>query len=128
MLVAGCELGCTNSRPRVIGMTRRGQALGVLSHRCWILTEVTDREDAQGVVGAADAVGAPLSELSRLLMRHEPAMDVRVPVWVAGRVACAARRWGVAVSVAGAWLIADGAQQVRSWSPVVSLLSQSQGR
>ena len=63
-------------------------------------------------VGAADAVGAPLSELSRILMRHEPALEVTVPGWVADEVACRARRWGVAAEVAGAWLLAVGVAQL----------------
>ena len=69
---------------------------------------MTQQADAQCTVRAAEAVGAPLSELSRLLMRHEPAMDVTVPVCVADGVVCAARGWGVAEPVAGAWLLADG--------------------
>ena len=35
-----------------------------------------------GVLAAADAVRAPLSELSRVLMHHESAMDVTVPGWL----------------------------------------------
>lgn len=69
---------------------------------------MTHEPASVGAVEAADAVGAPLSELSRILMRHEPAMDVTVPDWVAEKVACCARRWGVAEDVAGAWLLAEG--------------------
>ena len=39
-------------------------------------------------------------------------MDVTVPVWVAEGVVCAARGWGVAPSVAGAWLLADGVSRL----------------
>lgn len=60
------------------------------------------------MVGAADAVGAPLSELARILTHHEPALEVAVPGWVAEEVSCCARRWGVAAGVAGAWLLAEG--------------------
>ena len=56
------------------------------------------------VVAAADAVGAPLSELARLLMRHERVLEVAVPGWLADQVACASRSWGVPVGVGAAWL------------------------
>ena len=65
-----------------------------------------------GALEAADAAGAPLSELSRILMRHEPEMDVTVPGWVADDVACWARRWDVTEEVAGAWLLAEGAARL----------------
>ena len=65
------------------------------------MTTKTDVEDA---LEAAETVGAPLSELSRLLMRHEPAMAVTVPSWVADQLSCAARGWQVTESVARAWL------------------------
>ena len=61
-----------------------------------------------GAVEAADVAGASLSELSRILMRHEPALEVTVPDWVAEAVACCARRWDVTEGVAGAWLLAEG--------------------
>lgn len=69
---------------------------------------MTDDPASVGALGAADEVGAPLSELSRILLRHEPAMDVTVPGWVAEAVACCARRWGVVEGVAGAWMLAEG--------------------
>ena len=55
------------------------------------------------------AGGAPRS---RLVMHHEPTMDVAVSGWVADQVACAARGWGVAVSVAGVVQLAEGTAQV----------------
>ena len=64
------------------------------------------------VIAAADAARAPLSELSRLLMHHEPTMAVTVPGWVADRVICAARLGGVCVPVAGAWLLAEGTSRL----------------
>ena len=39
-------------------------------------------------------------------------MEVTVPRWVADQVSCAARGWQVAESVAGAWLLADGASRL----------------
>ena len=60
----------------------------------------------------AAAAGAPLSELSRLLMHHEPTMTVTVPDWVADRVICAALIWGVCVPVAGACLLAEGTSRL----------------
>ena len=87
-------------------------AIGALSHRIATLAAVTNDPDAGCVIAAADAVGAPLSELSRLLMQHEPTMTVTVPGWVADRVACAARLWGVCVPVAGAWLLAEGTSRL----------------
>ena len=72
-----------------------------MSHRCPTLAGVAGEADAGSVLAAADAVGAPLLELSRLLMHHEPTMTVTVPGWVADRVVCAAGRWGVTVPVAG---------------------------
>ena len=73
---------------------------------------MTNDPDAGSVIAAADAAGAPLSELSRLLMHHEPTMTVTVPDWVADRVICAARLWGVTEPVAGAWLLAEGTTSV----------------
>ena len=64
--------------------------------------------DAVGAAGAADAVGAPMSELSRILMQHEPALEVMVPGWVADAVECCGRRWTVTTGVASAWLLAEG--------------------
>lgn len=64
--------------------------------------------DAADALGAADAVGAPLSELARMLMQHEPALEVTVPGWVADVVACCGRRWDVTTEVASAWLLAEG--------------------
>ena len=61
---------------------------------------------------AAEAAGAPLSELSQLLMRHEPAIGVTVPRYVADQLACAAHGWQVSEPVAGAWLLADGASRL----------------
>ena len=69
---------------------------------------MTGADDADRVLEAADAAGAPLSGLARLLMHHEASLDVTVPRWVAGRVVCAARRWDVTVAVATAWLLAEG--------------------
>ena len=64
-------------------------------------------------VEAADAAGAPLSELARLLMHHEPALEVTVPDWVADEVvACCARRWAVTTGVAGAWMLAEGVSRL----------------
>ena len=73
---------------------------------------MTNDPDAGSVIAAADAAGAPLSELSRLLMHHEPAMTVTVPDWVADRVICAALIWGVTEPVAGAWLLAEGTSRL----------------
>ena len=87
-------------------------AIGALSQLIDTLAAVTNDPDAGCVIAAADAVGAPLSELSRLLMHHEPTMAVTVPGWVADRVACAARLWGVCVPVAGAWLLAEGTSRL----------------
>ena len=67
-----------------------------------------DAADALGAAGAADAAGAPLSELARMLMQHEPALEVTVPGWVADVVACCGRRWDVTTEVASAWLLAEG--------------------
>ena len=64
------------------------------------------------MIAAADAAGALLSELSRLLMHHEPTMTVTVPDWVADRVICAARLGGVTEPVAGAWLLAEGTSRL----------------
>ena len=73
---------------------------------------MTNDPDAGSVIAAADAAGAPLSELSRLLMHHEPTMTVTVPDWVADRVICAARLGGVTEPVAGAWLLAEGTSRL----------------
>ena len=69
---------------------------------------MTDTDDTRGVLEAADAAGAPLSKLARLLMRHEESLDVTVPDWAVNSVACAAQRWDVCVEVAAAWLLAEG--------------------
>ena len=69
---------------------------------------MTGADAADRVLEAADAAGAPLSGLARVLMHHEASLDVTVPRWVAGRVVCAARRWDVTVAVAAAWLLAEG--------------------
>ena len=73
---------------------------------------MTTKTDVGDALEVAETVGAPLSELSRLLMRHEPAMEVTVPSWVADQLSCAARGWQVTESVAGAWLLADGAPRL----------------
>ena len=57
---------------------------------------------------AAAAVGAPLSELARLVMRHRPALDFTVPGWLADAVTCVGSRWGVPSPIAAAWLLAQG--------------------
>ena len=69
---------------------------------------MTDTDDTSGVLEAADAAGAPLSGLARVLMRHEESLDVTVPGWAADSVVCAAQRWDVCVEVAAAWLLAEG--------------------
>ena len=40
---------------------------------------MTGADDADRVLEAADAVGAPLSGLARVLMHHEASLDVTVP-------------------------------------------------
>ena len=69
---------------------------------------MTDTDDTSSVLETADAAGAPLSKLARLLMRHEESLDVTVPGWAVNSLACAARRWDVCVEVAAAWLLAEG--------------------
>ena len=74
---------------------------GAVSYRCPRLVGVTGEGDAVGVVVAADAVGAPLSELSRLLMHHDPTLVVTVPGWaldpgLVGGVPGRPRRWATA--------------------------------
>ena len=61
---------------------------------------------------AAAAVGAPLSELARLVMRHRPALDFAVPGWLADAVTCVGGRWDVPSPVAAAWLLAEGAARL----------------
>ena len=72
------------------------------------LTDMTGADDTDCVLEAADAAGAPLSGLARVLMHHEASLDVTVPHWTADTVGCAARRWDVTVAVAAAWLLAEG--------------------
>lgn len=69
---------------------------------------MTGADDAGGVLEAADAAGAPLSGLARVLMHHEESLDVTVPGWAVDSVVCAAQRWDVTVEVAAAWLLAEG--------------------
>ena len=64
------------------------------------------------VLEAADAAGAPLSGLARVLMHHEASLDVTVPGWALDGVACAARCWDVTVEVAAAWLLAEGTSRL----------------
>ena len=81
---------------------------GRLSHRLATLTDVTGAEDTDRVLAAADAAGAPLSGLARVLMHHEASLDVTLPCWAVDKVVCAAQRWNVTVEVAAAWLLAEG--------------------
>ena len=74
-----------------------------------ILAGMAGADAANRVVEAADAAGAPLSGLARVLMHHEASLDVTVPCWAADRVVCAAQRWHVTAEVAAAWLLAEGA-------------------
>ena len=69
---------------------------------------MTGANDVDCVLAAADAAGAPLSGLARVLMHHEESLDVTVPRWAVDRVVCAARCWDVTVEVAAAWLLAEG--------------------
>ena len=61
---------------------------------------------------AADAAGAPLSQLARLLMRHETTLKLDAPRWLADRAVCASRGWSVATGVGAAWLLAEGTQRL----------------
>lgn len=69
---------------------------------------MTGSDDTSGVLEAADAAGAPLSGLARVLMHHEESLDVTIPGWAVDSVVCAAQRWDVIVEVAAAWLLAEG--------------------
>ena len=73
------------------GSVPRGSPPSVVSHRPTRLVGRDERDGAEGVLAAADAVGAPLSVM---LVRHEPAMDVTVPGWLVDQVGRASRRWG----------------------------------
>ena len=69
---------------------------------------MSDEYVGSPLAAAAAAVGAPLSELARLLMRHRPILGVTVPGWLADRVTCVGGRWSVPAPIAAAWLLAEG--------------------
>ena len=86
------------------GSSGRGSSVTALFHNGGVVSDI----GALSPLVAADAAGAPLSELARESMRHKPVMEVTVPGWLAERVGCVGRWWGVSEAIAAAWMLAEG--------------------